>query len=135
MRHHIFCRLIRPEEAKQFIDWAVQNPNNDFDAEVPKFPSTRTVAAYDKTGVLAYMPIQSPLMLESMATRPGLDKLTTAAAMKEFTQWAVTQAHAQGAGEIYFLGSDADTDKFATNQVYERLPYTVFRLKLKDTEQ
>jgi hypothetical protein len=117
------------------LDWETHSPGNEFDPEVPKFLSTKTVAAYDKTGVLAYMPIQSPLMLESMGIRPGLDTKTVAATMKEFTQWAVTQAHAQGAGEIYFLGSEENTDKLAANQVFERLPYVVYRLKLKDLER
>ena len=130
----MFVRLARPDEAKQFIEWATANPNNEFDPEVMRFPTTFTLAAYDKTGVLAYMPVQSPYMLESVASRPGLDKRLVASALKEFTQAVVTQAHAKGVGEIYFLGTDKDTDEFATNQVYERLPYTVYRLKLKDLE-
>lgn len=135
MREHIFVRMARPDEAKQFLDWEMQNPSNGFDAEVVRFPSTFTLCAYDRTGPLAYMPIQSPYMLESMAIRPGLNTKTVAATMKEFTQAVVTQAHAQGRGEIYFLGTDDATDKLAANQVYERLPYTVYRLKLKDLER
>jgi len=50
------------------------------------------------------------------------------------TQQFVTQAHSRGAGEIYFLGTDEGTDQLATNQIFEKLPYSVYRLKVKDLE-
>jgi len=73
-------------------------------------------------------------MMESIATRPGASKLEIAEAMKELTQQFVTQAHSRGAGEIYFLGTDEGTDQLATNQIFEKLPYSVYRLKVKDLE-
>lgn len=134
MRRHIFVRPVRSEDAAEFVEWSLNNPKNGFDPEVVKFPSTVVLCAYDQSGTLAYMPIQSPLFLESMAIRPGLDTRTVALTMKEFTQAAVTQAHSQGKGEIYFLGTEQNTDELATNQVFERLPYSVYRVKLKDLE-
>ena len=71
-------------------------------------------------------------MLESLAPRPGATKEQVAVAMKELTQNAITQASLAGAGEVYFLGSNEGTDALATNQIFEKLPYSVFRLKLKD---
>lgn len=78
------------------------------------------------------MPVQVPLMMESVATRPGADKKEIAVALKELTQECVTQCHIRGAGEIYFLGTDAGTDAMAANQIFEKLNYTVYRLRIKD---
>ncbi len=136
MRRHIFCRPVRSADSEQFKQWSIANASkNNFDPDVPNFPSTFVLCAYDKTGPLCYMPIQSPFFMEGIAPRPGLSKEDTAICLKEFTQAAVTQAHIKGVGEIYFLGSEDGTDAMATNHVFEELPYRVFRLKLKDTEQ
>lgn len=131
---HIFVRPAKAEDTQKFIDWSLENPNNGFDPEVAKFPTTITFAAYDKTGVLAYQPVQQVFMLEALATRPGEDKRKIAACMKEFTQAIVTQAHLKGMGEVYFLGTDAGTDAMAANHTFEELPYKIYRMKLKDLE-
>ncbi len=71
-------------------------------------------------------------MLESLAPRPGATKEQLALAMKELTQNAVTQAYIMDAGEIYFLSSDPETDKFASDKIFQEVPCKVFRVKLKD---
>lgn len=135
MRSHIFVRPAKPEEAQTFFDWSVTNDKNGFDPEVATYPSTITWCAYDQKGPLAYMPMQVPLMMESLGTRPDATEYEIASALKEFTQEFVTQAHIRGAGEIYFLGTDANTDKLAKNQIFEKLPYTVYRVRLRDLEK
>ena len=131
---HIFVRAIRPEEAQQFLDWSLENPKNEFDPAVALYPSSPTWCAFDEDGPLAFQTIQRPFMLESLAMRPGATKRQAANAMREFTQNAVTQAYGNGVGEIYFLGSDADTESFATNQLFEALPYKVYRARLSNLE-
>jgi len=128
----IFVRPAQAEEAQQFIDWAKENPVNEFDPEVAKFPSSVTWAAYDQDGPVAFQTIQRPLVLESLAPRPGLSKTQTASVLRELTQNAVTQCHLQGAGEIYFLGSDPATDEFAQNWIFEKVEFPVYRVRLKD---
>lgn len=115
-----------------YFDWMQENPSNEFDPQVALFPTSSTWCAFDKDGPLAFQTIQHPFMLESLAMRPGATKLQTAAAMKELTQNAVTQAAGIGVGEIYYLGSDASTDKFATTYIFEELPFKIFRVKLRD---
>ena len=129
---HIYVRPAEPQEAQLFFDWAAENTHGEFDPEVAKFKSSRTWCAYDKDGPLVFQTIQQPLMLESLAPRPGATKEQVAMAMKELTQNAITQAHLGGSGEIYYLGSDEDTDAFSTNQIFEELPFKIFRVKLKD---
>lgn len=133
MSKPIFVRMIRPEESKMFIDWALENSSaNAFDPDVPAFPSSRTWCAFDSDGPVAFQTAQQPMMLESLAPRPGSSKLQIASALRELTQNAVTQASIIGIGEIYFLGSSDDTNKFAANHVFEEVPMKIFRLKLKD---
>lgn len=132
--HPIFVRPVRQNEAQMYFDWAMETPNNEFDQDVALFPSSRTWVAYDKEGPLGFQTIQRPLMLESLARRPGLSKLQQAAVLRELTQNAVTQAYAEGAGEIYFLGSDPETDEFASNWIFERVNLPLYRLKVKELE-
>ena len=127
-----FIRLAREDEAQLYFDWATESSINEFDPEVAKFPSSVTWAAYDQDGPVAFQTIQRPLVLESLAPRPGLSKLQTAQVLKEFTQNAVSQAHLQGAGEIWFLGSDVPTDEFAQNWIFEKVEMPLFRVKIKD---
>jgi hypothetical protein len=134
MTKPVFVRLARESEGQMFFDWAEENPVNEFDPQVALFPTSSTWCAFDKDGPLAFQTIQRPFMLESLAMRPGSTRLQTAAAMKELTQNAVTQAASSGVGEIYFLGSDESTDVFATNHIFEELPYKAYRVRIKDLE-
>jgi len=133
-RNHLYVRPARAEEADQFKEWSLANPKGNFDPAVAAYPSTITWCVYDEYGPIAYMPMQCPLMMESLAPRPGLSDIEKARAMKELTQQFVTQGHIQGAGEIYYLSSDPDTDKFATNQIFEELPYKIYRVRVRDLE-
>lgn len=128
----VYVRGIRPDEADTFYGWAKENTVNEFDEQVPLFPSSTTWCAYDHDGPLAYQTLQQPLFLESLAPRPGASKIEIALALKELTQNAITLAHSRGCGEVYFLGSDEDTDKLAVNQIFERVNLPLFRVKLKD---
>ena len=116
------------------LDWSKENPLNGFDPEVLNFPTTITLCAYDKEGPAAFLPFQQPYMVESFAPRPGLSKLQAAAAFKEMFQAIVTQAHVRGVGEIYYLGTDEDTNDMTTSRMFEELPYKVYRVKVRELE-
>lgn len=132
MSNRIYVRPAQSHEGQLVFDWGMENAKGNFDPEVARFKSSITWCAYDTDGPVCFQTIQRPLMLESLAPRPGTTKQQLASAMKELTQNAVSQAHVMEAGEIYFLGSDEGTDAFATNHIFEELPYKVFRCKLAD---
>ena len=135
MPNRVYVRPINPEEADIFLSWSIENADkSQFDPAVPFFKSSTTWCAYDSDGPLAYQTLQQPIMLESLAPRPGASKLQIAAALKELTQNAVTQASCRGSGEIYFLGTEADTDAFAASHIFEELPYRIFRCKIAELE-
>lgn len=132
-KRHIYVRTARENEAQLFFEWAKENEERGkFDPDVARYPSSTTWCAYDKDGPLVFQTLQRPIMLESLAPRPGATKSQIALAMKELTQNAITQSHLAGIGEIYFLGSDKDTDSLATNQIFEELPFKVYRVRIKD---
>lgn len=131
-KRYVFVRQAHEGEGQLYFDWATENSKGNFDSEPARFPSSRTWCAYDKDGPLVYQTIQQPLMLESLAPRPGATKEQIAVAMKELTQNAITQAHLGGSGEIYFVGSDEATNDLAMSQIFEEVPGKVFRAKLKD---
>lgn len=130
----IWVRPAMQGEGEIVLQWMMANPENGFDPDVICYPSTMTFCAFDQNGPIAYMPVQRPLMLESLAIKPDAAPERVSLALKELIQQAITQAHIQGAGEIYFLGSSDETNKFAANQLFEELPYKVYRVKLADLE-
>ena len=132
MSKPVFVRSANPEETQMFFDWAKENAHGEFDPEVARFKSSITWCAYDKDGPLVFQTIQKPLMLESLAIRPGATDQQVASAVRELTQNAVTQAHLSNSGEIYFLGSSDRTNEFAANHIFEEVPMKVFRVKIKD---
>ena len=135
MPKRIYVRPIDPEEVEQFFDWAQENSDkSEFDPAVPLFRSSSTWCAYDEDGPVAFQTLQQPIMLESLAPRPGASEIQIASALKELTQNAITHAHCRGAGEVYFLGSDDSTSAFAANKIFEELPFKCYRVKLADLE-
>lgn len=130
--NRLYVRPAQAHEGQLFFDWGTENAKGNFDPEVARFKSSITWCAYDADGPVVFQTVQRPLMLESLAPRPGATKQQVALAMKELTQNAITQASILDAGEVYYLGSDADTDEFATSHIFEELPYKVFRVKLAD---
>ncbi len=132
MRNYIYVRPAKQEEAGIFLEWAKTQP--EWDAYIGIHPGTMTLCAYNKEKIVAFLPVQQPFMYETFAPNPEATDLELAAAMKELTQFLISQAHLKNVAEIYFLGSDEGTDEFATNQIFEKLPFTVYRVRVSDLE-
>lgn len=135
----VFVRPAKAEDAEIFLKWAVANKGNEFDPEVVTFPDSFTLCAFDAVrGPIAFMPVQQPmfsepLVLESLATNPDATEKEIAVAIKELVQACVTIGFMKGTGEIYFLGSNEATNRFAEkHKVFERLDWPVYRLRMSD---
>lgn len=128
----IFVRPARPNEAGLFIGWAKTQP--EWDAFIGLHPGTFTICAYNKEKIIAFLPVQQPYMYETFAPNPEATDLELASAMKEFTQFLISQAHLKNVAEMYFLGSNDDTDSFATNHLFEKVPMSVYRVRVSDLE-
>lgn len=132
---HIFVRPVRQADTEKFVEWSKNTEGNLFDPDVPKYPSTTVRCAFNSDGPIVYAPIQRPLFIEALAINPEASEIDIAVALKELTQDAVSQAYTVGAGEIYFVCHEETTIKFAKKQLYEEMPYKVFRIKINDLEK
>ena len=124
------------KDARTCSEWIARIADiNLLDPAVFAYPSTRVLCAYQKTEdgddkPLLYVPIQRPLMLESLAPAPGTEGLTEAVALKEVVQDAVSTAHRSGAGEIYFLCRDERVIKFAQAHGFKQVNSPLLRMKI-----
>lgn len=128
----VFIRPARKEEGPQFFEWSKNVPG--FDPEIAYHPNTVTLAAFNKSKVIAYMPVQAPFFLETLALNPEATNIEAATAMAEFVKYLVSQCIFRGVPEIYFLGTDQLTDTFAVKHVFEEMPYKLYRVKVSDLE-
>lgn len=135
MSKHAFVWPARVGEAQQFLDWSLANSGNGFDKNAVKYDGSFVLAAYNHDKTLSYLPVQRPFFVESFAPNPGASESEVVVALKELIQAIVTQAHIKGVGEIYFLGTSEATNEFATNQIFEEVPFKLYRVKLADLEK
>lgn len=131
--------FVRPAEAKDnqaFLDWSIAAKDNGFDPDVPLYGTTVTFAAYTEDGVIGYLPMQMPIVLESLATKPDATPLEIATALREMVQTAVTQCHIRKVGEIMFLGTNEATNRFAeASGIFTRVEYPVYKLKISELDK
>jgi hypothetical protein len=132
----IFVRPTRPEDAEKFSEWAKNTPN--LDTSVFRLPETYTLCAYDDTGVLGFIPVQTPAiastqMLESVVFRPGISDMVITGVMRELVHSVILVSYMKNAGELYFIGDHPETNKIA-EKIFEKVEYPVYRLRLKDLE-
>jgi len=132
----IFVRPARPEDASVFLEWQKDNPN--FDPNSVTKQDSFTLVAFDEEGPVAFLPVQTakvdPLVLESVAFRPGANNLLQSFALKELTKATITIGFMRGTEEIYFLADNESTAKFAEKHKFERVPWPVYRLRMADLE-
>ena len=135
MKNHIFVRPARIEDEDKFTTWTVDTKHNLHDSEVLKYKGTEVWCAYDKDGPIVFVPVQRPRMMEALAIRPDADPIAVAVALKELTQNVVTQCHIDGTGEVYMFCKEESTIKFAEKQLFEKMPWSCYRVKIADLEK
>jgi hypothetical protein len=129
----IFVRPVREEDIKKMLLWG--GLNHATDPSVLGYPTTLKYCAFSQGDIVAYMPVQQPLMLEAIAFHPLATDLQKSFAMKELTHTVITQSYLWGRGEIYFLGTDPTTDRFAAIHGFSKLDVPVYRVRLSDLER
>ena len=132
---HIFVRPARDGDLNKFSEWTVETRDNLADARALMYRNTVIWCAYDQNGPIVFVPVQKPAMMEALAINPDSDPVDVAIALKELTQAIVTQCHIDGTGEVYFLCKEESTQRFAEKQLFEKLPWSTYRVKLSDLEK
>ena len=129
-------RQARPDEAATFTKWALSTPGNEIDSGVLTYKTTTARVAFDSDGPIVFQIIQRPLHMDSIAVRPGAAPHEVANALRALLQDTISTANAEGSGEVYFVGSEDTVPTIVQNQgLFEKMPYSLYRLKLKDLEK
>lgn len=128
----VFVRFARQNDSNNFLNWCMPVPG--FDPEIAFQPGTVTLAAYNKKHVISYLPVQRPYVLETIGKNPEASDLEAASSVREYIQFLVSQSQTDGASEIMFLSTDEDIANIAENSIFEKLPYSVYRCKIRDLE-
>jgi len=135
-RNDVHVRPARKGDEKLIVAWSVESSGkNLYDPNVILYPSTFTMCAFDSTGPLLYMPVQQPMMMDSVAFRPGLDLGRAGLALKTMFQAVITQGYIKGAGEIYFAASEPTVAAIAERHGFEKFLLPVYRVKISELEK
>lgn len=136
MEHVLVRREPSPGWFGNLKAWLEFTPDGElFDFDVFEHESTFVLEAFSKSGPIAYLPVQQPLMLENLIFRPGLSTQETAQAIARLAEHAVEECYQRDAGEAYFLCREPSTLKFAAKHLFRELPagLVVRRLNLRET--
>ncbi len=108
-------------EIPQAISFLMRNhEKNHFDHGVLTYPSTKLLRAGDASAV-AYMPVHTGAILESLGWADGVDAENKLAAATAMVTQVATEAHALGYRELYFISSDERTDESALKLGFEKV--------------
>lgn len=130
--NQIFIRPFRAGDLDKMVGWMKANPT--WDANILKYPGTVILVAFNNTGTLGFLPVQKTMTMESMCFHPLTTDSQKALTMKELTHALITQSYVQGVGEIYFAGSNPETNDFAVRQGFQQLGWPMYRVRLVDLE-
>ena len=115
-------------EAIGFILRNVQK--NGLDYRIFEYPTTKVMRVDGENGeALFYLPVHNTVTLESIGWAPEVDVPDKVAVTLTAIEAIEKEAWAAGIREIFFVSSDARTDKFAEDHLgFEKL--TVLRKRL-----
>lgn len=126
-------------DLSEMKEWLRTTRDGDlFDFDVLRHNSTFTLKAFGSKGPTAYAPIAQPLMIEHLIMRPGLSLAETGQAIVRLAEHAIEEAYRRDVGDIYFLGHDESTCKFAERYGFKELskidpPLRCYRMNLLET--
>jgi hypothetical protein len=127
----VFVRFADQKDAPQFEQWVTAaQAINLWDPAIMDYPTTRTLVAHNGEPLM-YMPVQTALMMESLAPKPGISPIEEGLALREITKAVALLASQQQIRESYFLCKDERVVKFASAHGYELLPWKTLRMRLK----
>lgn len=119
----------------EMVQWAINGDRNAFDPTILTYPSLGVLKLGTRTGkTVMYLPAQTVIMLESLAINPEATDREIAVGLLTAFNALLVQAQGKGIGEVYFLGSNELTNKFAERHGMEKLDFPIFRMKTQFQE-
>lgn len=127
----VLVKTAEESDLKQLGEWLQLNlARNGLDPQVLGYPSLAVLKACHNGTTLAYLPVHHVVMMESLAPNPSPPNGSLALAVRQLVTVVAYNAYQKGAREIYFIGSDEETNKFAEKHGFEKLEMPIYRLKL-----
>lgn len=129
MRRNFHIRRLNPLDTEEVADCIRSLTGKaGFDPSILSYPNTVILVAEDGKDKV-YQPVQTCYFLETLGYHESISEHSLALAMKQFTSILMWEMAEKGIGEMYFLGSNDDTNAFALQNQFEEVNYKVFRLK------
>ncbi len=123
------------DDAGRIVAWSAANiERNGLDVDVLGYPTTEIACAENGEGPVYYLPMQVVVMLESAAPKPGTDKHTRAVALHAIVGSMLKQMTEKGIREVYFVGTDEETNRYAEQLGFRKVPWPVYKVKLCASE-
>jgi len=115
-------------EIPQAISFLMRNSEkNHFDHRVLTYPSTRVIRAGEDKA-LAYMPVHTGAILESLGWAEDATAEQKLTAAMEMLRQVGAEAHSLGYREMFFISSDERTDESAMKLGFEKV--TCYRKRI-----
>ena len=110
------------DEAHQFMEWVkAYSWKTQFNPIVMSHPRTVMATARDEKGPLLYLPLQSCIMFDCMAPRPGANKKELAMALWQVGQVAEQVMKDTGNCDAYMYTNDNDEADSVAKHGWEEL--------------
>jgi hypothetical protein len=125
-----------PEQLREFV--RTTRDGELLDLDIFEHDSTFTLEAFGKKGTRGFAPIAQPLMIEHLIFRPGLSTSETGQAIVRLAEHVIEEAYRRDVGDVYFLGHDESTCKFAELYGFKELskldpPLRCYRMNLLES--
>jgi hypothetical protein len=123
----------------KLVEFARTTTDGDLiDLDVFEHSSTFTLEAFNKQGTVGFSPIAQPLMIEHLIFRQDLSVAETGQAIVRLAEHVIEEAYRRDVGDIYFLGHDESTCRFAERYGFKELskletPLRCYRMNLLET--
>lgn len=136
----LLVKLLRDSAAPdKLLEFAKTTTDGDLiDLDVFKHDSTFVLEAFGRDGTHGFAPIAQPLMIEHLIFRPGLSIAETGQAIARLAEHAVEEAFRRDVGDVYFLGHEETTCRFAERYGFVEVsklpdPLRCYRMNLLET--
>jgi hypothetical protein len=110
------------QDVKDFMEYVWQMRHlNMFDKDVIGYPRTVMLRAKSEDGNELFIPLQSVLMYDAIAPKPGLSPWHEALALARIGQVVDQAARDTGTGEVWFVCRDERVADLCAKHGYEEL--------------
>lgn len=130
----MIVRYLKLLDVPMFLKWLWDGrEQNDVDFRILDYPTFRVVAAEKDGKPQAFLPLQTCIVLESLALGPELEPKEKLDSVVEMVHNIGKEAFREGIRELYYISSDERTDESAVRQLgFERVVAYRKRLLVED---